>query len=45
MPANLVVLRERVLASGALLGVAWDGDGDRIGAVDEKGDMVFGISS
>jgi phosphomannomutase/phosphoglucomutase len=42
VPANLVVLRERVLASGALLGVAWDGDGDRLGAVDEQGDMVFG---
>ncbi len=42
VPANLVVLRERVLASGALLGVAWDGDGDRLGAVDDKGDMVYG---
>jgi len=42
VPANLVVLRERVLASGALLGIAWDGDGDRLGAVDDKGDMVFG---
>jgi phosphomannomutase/phosphoglucomutase len=42
VPANLVKLRERVLASGALLGIAWDGDGDRLGAVDDKGDMVFG---
>ena len=42
VPANLAHLRERVLATGARLGVAWDGDGDRIGAVDEAGDVVWG---
>jgi phosphomannomutase/phosphoglucomutase len=42
MPENLVALRERVLSTSAALGVAWDGDGDRIGAVDEKGDIVWG---
>ncbi|APR83813.1 Phosphomannomutase [Minicystis rosea] len=40
--ANLEDLRRRVLATGAQLGVAWDGDGDRIGAVDENGDVVWG---
>jgi phosphomannomutase / phosphoglucomutase len=42
VPKNLEHLRRRVLSSGALLGVAWDGDGDRLGAVDDKGDMVWG---
>jgi phosphomannomutase / phosphoglucomutase len=42
VPENLVALRERVLATGAKLGVAWDGDGDRIGAVDETGEVVWG---
>lgn len=42
VPKNLEVLRERVLATGATLGVAWDGDGDRIGAVDETGEIVWG---
>jgi phosphomannomutase/phosphoglucomutase len=42
VPANLEVLRRRVLDSGARLGVAWDGDGDRIGAIDEAGEVVWG---
>jgi phosphomannomutase/phosphoglucomutase len=42
VPENLVALRRRVLDSGARLGVAWDGDGDRIGAVDETGEVVWG---
>jgi phosphomannomutase/phosphoglucomutase len=42
MPENLASLRERVLSTGARLGVAWDGDGDRIGAIDENGDIVWG---
>ncbi|MFO0762364.1 MAG: phosphomannomutase/phosphoglucomutase [Byssovorax sp.] len=42
VPKNLADLRARVLASGARLGVAWDGDGDRIGAVDEQGEVVWG---
>jgi phosphomannomutase/phosphoglucomutase len=42
VPANLAALRERVLATGAKLGVAWDGDGDRIGAIDETGEVVWG---
>ncbi|MFT3773735.1 MAG: phosphomannomutase/phosphoglucomutase [Minicystis sp.] len=39
---NLEHLRRRVAATGAQLGVAWDGDGDRIGAIDENGDVVWG---
>lgn len=39
---NLVELQARVRAEGAPLGVAFDGDGDRIGVVDEEGDVVWG---
>jgi phosphomannomutase/phosphoglucomutase len=35
-------LKKAVVASGAELGIAFDGDGDRIGAVDEKGNVVWG---
>ncbi len=39
---NLALLRDRVLAEGADFGVGLDGDGDRIGVVDEKGDTLWG---
>ncbi len=39
---NLADLRSAVQRQGAELGIAFDGDGDRIGAVDEAGDVVFG---
>ncbi|WP_434043836.1 MULTISPECIES: phosphomannomutase/phosphoglucomutase [Sorangium] len=42
VPENLEALRARVLATGASLGVAWDGDGDRIGVVDERGEVLWG---
>ena len=42
VPENLEALRRRVLETGAQLGVAWDGDGDRLGAVDEQGSIVWG---
>lgn len=42
VPKNLEALRRRVVESGARLGIAWDGDGDRIGAIDEAGDVVWG---
>jgi phosphomannomutase/phosphoglucomutase len=42
VPANLVDLRRVVRTTGAELGIAFDGDGDRLGAVDETGAIVFG---
>ena len=39
---NLSQLRETVLAEGADLGVAFDGDGDRIGVVDDKARILWG---
>src|SRR5690606_25202350 len=38
----LAHLQAAVLESGAELGVAFDGDADRIGAVDERGQVVYG---
>ncbi len=38
----LVDMIELVKAEGAELGIAFDGDADRIGAVDENGDVVRG---
>jgi phosphomannomutase/phosphoglucomutase len=42
VPANLVDLQAEVRRTGAELGIAFDGDGDRIGAVDENGEILFG---
>ena len=42
VPANLVHLVREVRRTGAELGIAFDGDGDRIGAVDEHGTIIFG---
>jgi len=39
-PANLVDLQERVRAEGADLGLAFDGDADRVFVVDERGEPV-----
>ncbi len=39
---NLSDLAAAVRRTGADLGIAFDGDTDRIGAVDENGDVVFG---
>jgi phosphomannomutase len=38
---NLELLQKKVLASGAALGVAFDGDGDRIAIVDNNGVIVW----
>ncbi len=39
---NLLHLKAAVAEHGAELGIAFDGDSDRIGAVDEKGNVVWG---
>ena len=39
---NLEHLRRAVAEQGAELGIAFDGDADRIGAIDEKGNVVWG---
>ena len=39
---NLVDLQRTVRSTGAELGIAFDGDGDRIGAVDENGTIIWG---
>ena len=42
VPANLVQLIAKVAEQGADLGIAFDGDADRIGIVDNKGQILFG---
>lgn len=39
---NLPKLIEKVLETGADLGVGFDGDSDRIGVVDDKGEVIWG---
>jgi phosphomannomutase/phosphoglucomutase len=39
---NLVHLQAKVRETGADLGIAYDGDADRVGAVDEKGQVLWG---
>ncbi|MBI4456812.1 MAG: phosphomannomutase/phosphoglucomutase [Acidobacteria bacterium] len=40
--ANLGDLRNRVVAEKAEVGIAFDGDADRIGVVDDRGDVIWG---
>ena len=42
VPENLQMLIDKVRAEKADLGIAYDGDADRIGAVDEKGNILWG---
>ncbi|HEX9262982.1 MAG TPA: phosphomannomutase/phosphoglucomutase [Candidatus Binatia bacterium] len=42
VPENLHLLIEKVRREKADLGIAYDGDADRIGAVDEKGNILWG---
>ncbi len=39
---NLHDLQKKVLETGADLGIAYDGDSDRVGAIDEKGNILWG---
>lgn len=39
---NLVDLRKAVAAHGADLGIAFDGDGDRVGVIDGQGRILWG---
>jgi phosphomannomutase/phosphoglucomutase len=42
LPENLELLRDEVLGKKLELGIAYDGDGDRIGVIDAKGDVMWG---
>jgi phosphomannomutase/phosphoglucomutase len=42
VPENLELLIDKVKKEKADLGIAYDGDADRIGAVDEKGNILWG---
>ncbi|HEV2085761.1 MAG TPA: phosphomannomutase/phosphoglucomutase [Gemmatimonadales bacterium] len=42
VPENLRALQAEVRRTGAELGIAFDGDADRIGAVDETGEIIYG---
>ncbi|MFW5877400.1 MAG: phosphomannomutase/phosphoglucomutase [Myxococcota bacterium] len=41
-PENLEMLREHVLREGLDVGIAYDGDADRIGVIDARGETVWG---
>ena len=40
-PKNLEDLQEKVVETNSDLGIALDGDGDRVGLIDNKGDIIF----
>ena len=41
-PESLELLQQRVAADGLDLGIAFDGDGDRIGIIDSRGEILWG---
>ena len=42
VPENMSQLRAAVLENGCDLGIAFDGDGDRIGVIDDEGELLWG---
>jgi phosphomannomutase len=42
VPANLLELQRAVVAEACDLGIAFDGDGDRIGVIDGRGEIWWG---
>ncbi|MFH1456350.1 MAG: phosphomannomutase/phosphoglucomutase [archaeon] len=42
IPKNLEDLKKKVVEEEAHLGLAFDGDGDRIGFIDDKGEIIAG---
>jgi len=42
VPENLKDLISQVKATGADLGIGYDGDGDRIGVIDSQGNIIWG---
>ena len=41
-PETLEMLKERVLEDGLELGFAYDGDADRVGVIDARGEVIWG---
>ena len=41
VPKNLTDLESKVKESGADIGIAYDGDGDRVGVVDNTGEIIW----
>jgi phosphomannomutase/phosphoglucomutase len=42
LPEAMKDLRDKVLETGADLGIGYDGDADRIGVIDDKGAIIWG---
>lgn len=42
VPENLVDLQNTIYQNNLDMGVAFDGDGDRIGAIDQSGEIIWG---
>jgi len=42
VPENLKELRELVIREGLDVGLAYDGDGDRLGVIDHSGNIIWG---